>query len=154
MKMQGYDEGFLRHKLKVLKFMYFSAAQQIFSTLFFRICYKISTVPKILIWIHPSIMVIFVPNQRVKNVYRLQNCWTILDSCQKYSECFIFYLGKIRFNGGKNRRASSDLDESRHLRRPVTCMPMVLKWDAMSFMLLGPLNSISLSNTPKKYYTP
>ena len=130
--------------------MYFSAAQKIF----WSCSYMKFQLSQILIWIHPSVMVSFIPNLRVKNVYRLQNYWIILDSCQKYSECFIFYLGKIRFNGGKTRRASSDLDESRHLRRPVTCMPMVLKWDAMSFMLLGPLNSISLSNTPKKYYTP
>ena len=61
-------------------------------------------------------------------------------------------VGKIKFNGGKNRRTSRFLDGSRHLQNPVTCMLRVIKQNAMSFMLLGLLNSIGLSNTPKKYY--
>ena len=62
-------------------------------------------------------------------------------------------FGKIKFSGGNNRRASSDLDESRHLQSPVTTwMPGVINRYAMSLMLLGLLNSISLSNRPKKYY--
>ena len=138
---------------KKSKVCVFQCSSENILILFFRIWYKISTVTNLNLNSPVYNGEFLIPNLRVNKCVSASELLVHIGLVPKVFWMLYISFGKIKFDGGNNRRASSDLDESRHLQSPVTTwMPRVINWNAMSLMLLGLLNSISLSNRPKKYY--